>query len=860
MNNELNRKRDALGAPWGRLDVRSTVLRLMSAGVCLLGTMSVFADPCGMVPPVYIEGNVPLERIGLQKTFVFYKDGIETFVIRPGFQGKVAEFGMLIPFPSPPALRKVADDTFSHIAAAVDPPEVVVDLTPILYKYRSPPAGSMATDMRLPEKSLEVSEVNVVKQEAVGMYEVAVLEAGSADALSAWMKDHGYRYPDGMDGVCEEYIEDQWCFVAVKARVGQKDGVDPKPGMKTTDSSLPPGAAFDGHVQGMGFRFRSDELVVPMRLSAFNEGDLHNVVYLLTDSPMKARDLPAGHVVRQVTGTDLLHNLTKPLPLRIIGGNYDDIPENRKQSLVVERDPTPHNGIAKDLFAGDLLTARTDKLTHEHEEMEKELLNIGERLRLRGAEIDRMHDEILQASRDKLTADAIADLQDMTLTVIDGDFDREVVAAENVYFTRFEINPARNTPQRYNARVFGPSEEGSATTVDADVISNAAAKTVAVHHPDHGRLLLQASEGGSPSQKWLIAAGLFVTAAFLYVLFIRRGGRTAAGLILLTLFLAEGAAQETGTTDEATVAAVLNEIEDTSDRNAAISQIKSLGDAAIEPLLKAARNDEAITRRGWAIICLKEIGGPKAANAFDSLIGDPGTPHIVQTWSAAARVDDITHFEDLERFARLCGQYPALRRPLRIKLLEITANKENTTDIESLLKLTLADYQLQQTLAPVLLKLKPAALSDVLVSSGNTDVRRHAASWLATQKTQGVQNVNQAVSAALAFDPDAEAPPWGTGPLFVPGVNWNKAEAIELVNELTAWYVWCVANDQQEQVSKIVTNLNTRQLMNAAGFHQVPGTVTQWLTVWEQVIGAEAMETLMKGTGFRYSPAKFERI
>ena len=101
--------------------------------------------------------------------------------------------------------------------------------------------------------------------------------------------------------------------------------------------------------------------------------------------------------------------------------------------------------------------------------------------------------------------------------------------------------------------------------------------------------------------------------------------------------------------------------------------IKSLGDAAIEPLLKAAKNDEAITRRGWAIICLKEIGGPKAANAFDSLIGDPGTPHIVQTWAAAARVDDITHFEDLERYARLCGQYPALRRPLRIKLLEITA-------------------------------------------------------------------------------------------------------------------------------------------------------------------------------------------
>ena len=51
----------------------------------------------------------------------------------------------------------------------------------------------------------------------------------------------------------------------------------------------------------------------------------------------------------------------------------------------------------------------------------------------------------------------------------------------------------------------------------------------------------------------------------------------------------------------------------------------------------------------------------------------------------------------------------------------------------------------------MLLKLKPATLSDVLVSSDNTEVRRHAASWLATQKTQGVQGVNQAVSAAIAL-------------------------------------------------------------------------------------------------------------
>ena len=45
------------------------------------------ADPCGMVPPIYTGQDVPLTRVGLQQTYVFYKDGVETFVIRPGFTG-----------------------------------------------------------------------------------------------------------------------------------------------------------------------------------------------------------------------------------------------------------------------------------------------------------------------------------------------------------------------------------------------------------------------------------------------------------------------------------------------------------------------------------------------------------------------------------------------------------------------------------------------------------------------------------------------------------------------------------------------------------------------------------------------------
>src|SRR5437016_13053359 len=103
---------------------RSLLALMVVAGACGIAA----ADPCGMVPPIYVTDNTSLVRVGDEQTYLFFKDGLETFVIRPGFQGKVEDFGMLISFPTPPALRKVSEDIFPQIAAAIDPPEVVIDL------------------------------------------------------------------------------------------------------------------------------------------------------------------------------------------------------------------------------------------------------------------------------------------------------------------------------------------------------------------------------------------------------------------------------------------------------------------------------------------------------------------------------------------------------------------------------------------------------------------------------------------------------------------------------------------------------------------------------------------------------------
>jgi hypothetical protein len=427
--------------------------------LCLAFTTQALADPCGMVPPIYTGDQNPITRIGEQNTYVFYKDGMETFVIRPGFRGNVEEFGMLIPFPTPPAIRKVPDHIFSHLAAAVDPPEVVIDLRPIPMPSAAPRGGRANSGAVMNLSMIRKQEVRVLREEAVGMYEVAVLAAGSAEALKKWLEQHKYKYPDGMDKPCNEYVADGWCFVAVKTKVSDKKGVDPKPGQRRVRAGLPSGASFDGFVQGMGFRFKSDKLVVPMRLSAFNKGELRNIVYLLTDGPKRIRSIPEEYVMRQIAGKTLLGNVTEPLPLRIINGPANaKIPQWLAHNLPKRRNPTPKNGAAKELFATDLLAVSSDKLSLPHEEQEKEFLRIGERLGLRGGAIDKLHSEALSDAREKVVAKALkGSLEKMTLNVIDGDFPREVLAGSNLLFAEYNMPGRRNSARYYDAKSKGPT-------------------------------------------------------------------------------------------------------------------------------------------------------------------------------------------------------------------------------------------------------------------------------------------------------------------------------------------------------------------------------------------------------------------
>ncbi len=817
------------------------------AGLVILA--QVKADPCGMVPPIFIGNESPITRIGLQKTYVFHKDGVETFVIRPGFSGKVDNFGMLIPFPNPPELRKVADDTFEQIANAIDPPEVVVDLRMDLLEAAD---FALAAPMDAKEDEsplmMKKNQVQVLKEEAVGMYEVAVLSAGSAEALKKWMDKNSYKYPEGMDDVTADYISEGWCFVAVKTKVGDRGAVDPQPGQRRVKPDLPDGSVFDGNVQGMGFRFKSEELVVPMRLSAFNKGELRNVVYLLTDGPRKIRAIPEEYVVRQVSGIDLFNNVTRPLPLRIIGGTEKDIPEYRRKQLVKERDPEPKNGIAKELFASDLLAVADGTLSLGHEEQEKELLSIGEYFGLRGTEIDRENALALKEGREETVASGLELLKSMTLTVVDGDFPREVLAKENLKFADYRMPRNRNNTLNYDANRFGPGlkKEGKLKigSIDWNEVD-----TQVVNTRNEG----ESVEGGLSTTSYTTGILFF---GFLGVLFLRRSRTTVILAVLMIGALAVPALASEPTVLDAQDE-MIAQLETSKTAQSAIKSIvananesDSNRETMIKKLLEVINKDESIPKRGWAIAALADIGGQDIDEYLLNIHANNSQNKVVRTWAAAARVSMTRTTNGLIEKANLIGQFPSLGRPIGMRIVEDM--KVNAGDIRAnqVLEVALKVPQIAAALAPVITAFTPQELVEVMVEGDADQVRRMSAGYLGAIANQGKQEeVASSVVESLVFDAMAKDVPWKGGALFLPGISWDKPNAKQLVGELVRWMLWCDVKDKQGEKRQIHNNLRSLALARVAGY-QSPGwqevDTNAWLAAWGKVVGRKGIEKILE--------------
>jgi len=122
----------------------------------------------------------------------------------------------------------------------------------------------------------------------VGSLDYKIIEAGRADDLFQWLKDNKYSY-SGDEATLNHYVQKKWLFTVMKIDTMQmkrnKDGT------------------FDGEVTPTRFRFASDKLVYPLKITQISVREKTEALFYV-QAPHKV-DLP-GDFTYQYTWVPML--------------------------------------------------------------------------------------------------------------------------------------------------------------------------------------------------------------------------------------------------------------------------------------------------------------------------------------------------------------------------------------------------------------------------------------------------------------------------------------------------------------------------------------------------------------------------
>jgi len=198
----------------------------------------MFARADGMVvaPPDYW-----VEETG-QKAIIFYEKGVETLVLSTSFQGDAKDFAWIVPTPSKPDVTKGTQEVFTNLQKFT---QTTND---------SPKPLGLGNGLRI--ENVGGSDVTVVEEKQVDYYDVAVLAATDKDALSTWLKEKGYNFPESASYLLQEYINNHWYFVAMRVNPESLEFTNVNQQLRS------------GGATPVVLRFSTERIVYPLRISS----------------------------------------------------------------------------------------------------------------------------------------------------------------------------------------------------------------------------------------------------------------------------------------------------------------------------------------------------------------------------------------------------------------------------------------------------------------------------------------------------------------------------------------------------------------------------------------------------------------
>jgi hypothetical protein len=121
----------------------------------------------------------------------------------------------------------------------------------------------------MPGLNIAGEEVDILKAETVGIYDVKVIREDDANAVTQWLSSNGFGLGETDTKVLDQYVRKGWCFVTAKV---DKEVI-----------SRSKGAVSEGLAAPLILRFDSNEAIYPMALTGTTGFDTEVLLYVLSD-------------------------------------------------------------------------------------------------------------------------------------------------------------------------------------------------------------------------------------------------------------------------------------------------------------------------------------------------------------------------------------------------------------------------------------------------------------------------------------------------------------------------------------------------------------------------------------------------
>ena len=228
------------------------------AMLCCLTLLGSRADAfCG-----FYVGKADSKLYNEASKVVLVRDGNRTVITMANdYQGELTEFAMVIPVPTfieRDQIHVTRNAIIDHLDAFTSPRLVEYfdeDPCRVLRYEALKSVGAMAAEDRSDLRERDIARslgVTIEAEYTVGEYDILILSAQESSGLETWLRQSGYKIPEGASRILQSYIKQGMRFFVAKVNLEEQS--------KTGTRFLNP----------LSIAFESPKFMLPIRLGTVN--------------------------------------------------------------------------------------------------------------------------------------------------------------------------------------------------------------------------------------------------------------------------------------------------------------------------------------------------------------------------------------------------------------------------------------------------------------------------------------------------------------------------------------------------------------------------------------------------------------